>query len=279
MIGWSGQLTNVDACWVRNPARQLSPSYAVAEYLHTVDRSDKLAMLEHYAPHYGKYAEDGRLPWAYGFRIADNTSFDQLLLAHDLLRADPDTRQCVVSVWKPDDLERGLEIATSGEVSKGYVPCTLTWQFLLREGKLHMKVDVRSQDVWLGMPYDIFIACQMLRTLAGELKVEVGTYSHTVGSLHVYERHFKQCSKALASGPSSSKRLVFGDTNFQLAAHAVELETKIRELKILDYDAALAHGFDCLDNGHQAMLACVAARWNISLPCKSPVMKEAMEQC
>jgi thymidylate synthase len=69
------------------------------------------------------------------------------------------------------------------------VPCTLNYRFFLRNDRLHMHTTMRSQDLWLGFPYDIFAATVLQELLAGWLGVELGDYHHNVDSLHLYEKH------------------------------------------------------------------------------------------
>ncbi len=66
-------------------------------------------------------------------------------------------------------------------------PCTVSLQFLLRDGLLNLRVSMRSNDLWLGVPYDFMTFSCLHRTMAVALDVNPGTYVHTVGSMHVYE--------------------------------------------------------------------------------------------
>ena len=69
------------------------------------------------------------------------------------------------------------------------VPCTLGYRFALREGALHMFTSMRSQDAWLGLPYDVFTFTILHELLAGWLNADLGEYHHLVDSLHLYEQH------------------------------------------------------------------------------------------
>jgi hypothetical protein len=71
------------------------------------------------------------------------------------------------------------------------VPCTLALQFFIREGKLHLHVNMRSSDIILGIAYDVPAFTTMQEVLANELGVELGEYVHTSNSLHCYERDFE----------------------------------------------------------------------------------------
>lgn len=110
---------------------------------------------------------------AYGFRI-DN----QLIEVARKLTADPETRQAVISIWDPYyDNAEGLHD----------YPCTVALGFALRRDELHMRVVMRSNDVWLGLPYDTFQFAQLQASLANVLDVTCGTYVHHVWSLHLYD--------------------------------------------------------------------------------------------
>jgi len=119
-----------------------------------------------------QYADEGIFHGAYGQRV-----YGQLARAHSLLVKDHGTRQAVVSIYHgPNDLERFV----------ADVPCTLTIQFLWQGPRLGMRVSMRSNDVWLGLPYDLFQFTSLQCAMADALDVEPGEYCHTVGSLHLY---------------------------------------------------------------------------------------------
>lgn len=120
------------------------------------------------APEYG----------AYGPRTVE-----QIADCVALLRADPLTRQAVVSIWNEGDLTH-----------VGDKPCTVFLQFLVRPDAgtmmaLELHVHMRSQDVWLGTPYDVFMFTQLQHTVARDLGLPVGRYVHHTTSLHIYERN------------------------------------------------------------------------------------------
>ena len=81
-------------------------------------------------------------------------------------------------------------------------PCTMSVQFLIRNGKLDVFVNMRSNDLIFGFCNDVFCWCLFQQMMLNELNakgvgVELGSYIHFAGSLHVYERHFellKKCS-------------------------------------------------------------------------------------
>lgn len=49
---------------------------------------------------------------------------------------------------------------------------------------------MRSNDAWLGFPYDVFNFTMIQNYVAAALDVAIGRYFHMVGSMHVYEEHY-----------------------------------------------------------------------------------------
>ena len=86
------------------------------------------------------------------------------------------------------------------------MPCTLGHRFYLRDGALHMHTGMRSQDLWLGFPYDVFTNTTLRELLAGWLDVAIGEYHHHVDSLHLYDHN--HVDAAALSEPSASPRML-----------------------------------------------------------------------
>jgi len=83
------------------------------------------------------------------------------------------------------------------------IPCTIALHFMLRERKLDVKVMMRSNDMWLGTPYDFTQFAILQATVAQALGCEVGEYIHAADSLHIYERDLARASEIGDSQPSS----------------------------------------------------------------------------
>lgn len=160
------------------PGRVLNPAFAVAEAIWILSGSDDPWIFA-YNRNLSQYADHGVLQGAYGPRLRRwHGRVDQLDQVRRLLLTDPDSRQAVIQLFDPERDRRGFRD----------VPCTLGYRFFLREGRLHMHTTMRSQDVWLGLPYDLFAATLLHELLAGWLGTELGEYRHTVDSLHLYMR-------------------------------------------------------------------------------------------
>ncbi|WP_116051393.1 thymidylate synthase [Amycolatopsis palatopharyngis] len=161
------------------PVRVLNPAFAAAEALWILSGSDDDWIFA-FNERLRRFADHGRLQGAYGPRLRRwRGKVDQLDAVRRRLLADPATRQAVITLFDP------------AQDFSGYrdVPCTLGYRFALREGALHMFTSMRSQDAWLGLPYDVFTFTILHELLAGWLDADLGEYHHLVDSLHLYEQH------------------------------------------------------------------------------------------
>jgi thymidylate synthase len=159
------------------PARILNPAFAAAETVWHLLGSDAPWIFD-YNSRLRRYADDGVLRGAYGPRMRRwGGHVDQLAEVARTLRKDADSRRAVIQLYDPARDAAGHRD----------VPCTLGFRFQLRQGRLHMSTTMRSQDLWVGFPYDVFFATVLHELVAGWVGAELGTYYHHVDSLHLYE--------------------------------------------------------------------------------------------
>lgn len=179
-LGVSFSIENPRDRITNNHIRQMSLSFAFGEFLWYLRGSDKLDIIEYYSKMYPKFSDDKvTVNGAYGARIfrGELSQWDQV---KKLLMRDPDSRQAIISIYEPRDLF----------LSSLDIPCTCVLQYFIRNGHLNCITYMRSNDIYLGMPYDIFSFTMLQEMLAVELNVELGSYTHMVGSLHIYEKNF-----------------------------------------------------------------------------------------
>lgn len=168
-------------CLMMIRGRKANLSIGAAEALQLVGGFSDPDFMARVSPVFRRYMDSDDLNGAYGSRV-----YDQLFTIERLIKGDRDTRQAVLMIAHPD-----LDIVNSG---KDFV-CTVYLQFLLRRGKLHCSTSMRSNDIYLGMSYDLHQFTTLQCSLANALDVEVGDYVHNVGSLHLYERDFDKISE------------------------------------------------------------------------------------
>lgn len=174
--------------------RKFSVTYMVAELLWYLSGNNETEWISKYSSFWRNISDDGSTAnSAYGARLFKRNEkiaqgrFNQWEYVIDELTRDPDSRRAIMHLRVPDDsIDAKLD-----------VPCTLALQFFIRDGKLHQVVNMRSSDVIFGIAYDIPAFTLFQELLANELGVELGTYTHTSNSLHIYEKHFDMAEKII----------------------------------------------------------------------------------
>lgn len=174
--------------FVGPPSRILNPAFAVAETVWILSGSDAPWIFE-FNGRLEQYADDGVLRGAYGPRMRRwGGAVDQLRRVIEILTEDPDSRRALIQLYDPAR-------DTAGHRD---VPCTLGFQFHLRQGRLDMTTSMRGQDVWIGLPYDVFFYTVLHELVAGWLGAELGEFRHHVGSLHIYDRDLERAEAMTA---------------------------------------------------------------------------------
>lgn len=165
---------------MKNEVRNLSIRYAIGEMLWYMSGNRDLKEIQKYTNNWDRMSDDGKVVNSnYGWCIKEKFGFDQWEYVRELLKEDNNTRQAVIHIKDADN-----------SYSKD-VNCTVYLNFLIREGKLHMLTHMRSNDIWLGFPYDIFQFTNMQILMSMELGIPIGKYTHIVDSLHLYKRDSK----------------------------------------------------------------------------------------
>lgn len=165
---------------VSHKIRNMPMRYAVGELAWYLSGSNRTEDIAQYAKKWVEISDDGKTNnSAYGHRIFSRFGYNQWEYVKELLKKDPNTRQAVIHIKDADN-----------HPTKD-TPCTVYLQFLLREDQLHLSVHMRSNDIWMGVPYDMFSFCFLQVKMAMELGVKVGHYVHYAGSLHLYARDYK----------------------------------------------------------------------------------------
>ena len=162
-----------------NPQRNLSLRYLVGEIQWYLSGSNKVEDIGKYAKMWYDLSDDGEtVNSAYGYRIFHKFGFDQLQYCIDKLKKNPYDRQCILHIKE-----------ASNKPTKD-TPCTCLLQFTCFNGRLNLHTYMRSNDIWLGLPYDMGFFTVLLQIVSKETGLPVGLYYHTVGDLHLYERHW-----------------------------------------------------------------------------------------
>jgi len=189
------ELTNPRARLSRTESRGKLFS-CIGELCWYLNGTDDTSFIVHYLRDYRKADEGGRVFGAYGPRLFKEwkgaAQFENII---QLLSTKPTSRRAVLQLFDAADLLGKHED----------VPCTCALQFLVRKGKLDLIVYMRSNDVIKGLTHDIFSFTMLQEIAACRLSVELGTYRHCVGSLHLYLSDYKTAQSFLREGWQSTK--------------------------------------------------------------------------
>jgi thymidylate synthase len=195
-------------------SRQMNLGFAVGEFLWYWRGAEDLETMLYYNKRMGAFSDDGEtLNSAYGKRILGDVEhtgakgpYTQWQACVETLLSDSDSRRAVMVINQPVDQAWAV-----GAGSKD-VPCTLAFQFFVRNDEncgdqLHMHVTMRSNDAIWGFTNDLFSftllhECMLLSLREADPEkfgsLSLGSYYHTAGSMHLYQRHFEQAEKILA---------------------------------------------------------------------------------
>lgn len=184
LINCSFEITDVNKNLYFNTYRKSPLKYISAEFIWYLMRDLDASFIEQYASLWARIKDDdGKVCSNYGNLLFGKKS--QYKWACDSLIKDKDSRQAIIHFNRPYHQK---------DNNKDFV-CTMFGQFFIRDEKLSMGIHMRSNDVIFGLssdyPFFNVVHQQMYRHLKNYYpSLEMGSYFHNCGSLHLYERHF-----------------------------------------------------------------------------------------
>lgn len=140
-----------------------------------------------------EFLVNGKFDYAYGERMnfcpggEEEDEIGNLERVIEELLRNPDTRQGILPIW---DLEKdGAYIG-----GKRRVPCSMYYQLIIRENRLHIIYNQRSADVVTHFGNDVFLAWQLKEYITQVLRskgmndLKPGYLYHNIASLHSYRK-------------------------------------------------------------------------------------------
>lgn len=121
-------------------------------------------------------------------------SHDQLTLAIERVKHQPNNRQNIVSAWNTAEIEQGLV---------GFKPCHVLFQLRRYDDVLDMCMYQRSADMCLGVPFNISSYALLLTLIANECGLTPGVLTHFLADAHVYMNHVETLKEQLQRKPLS----------------------------------------------------------------------------
>ena len=159
--------------------RGWNPAFALVEAAWVLAGRNDVKPLTEFIAKFGQFSDDGQtLHGAYGYRLRHYFGRDQIDAAVAELKANPESRRVVMSLFAPGDL---------GQHSKD-IPCNTHVALRRVRGRLEMTVFNRSNDLWLGVPYNWFVFRALQYVIARQLDIACGIQRHISSCLHLYEK-------------------------------------------------------------------------------------------
>lgn len=199
----------------------LSMAYMLGELVWYFTGRKDVAFISKFSSFWSKLSDDGvNSNSAYGDIVFNRHGYNQLEQAIKILTDDNDSRRAVINFNVPN-----VNRQTTRDD-----PCTIALEFAIREGKLDCTCVMRSNDIWLGTPYDVVFFTALQKYIADRLGVTYGIYTHFAISLHVYDRHLEDIKKIWYT-PKANK------------AHKVHIDTT----KLMEYSNYFAEMCSMID--------------------------------
>jgi len=148
--------------------------------------------------------EKGDLGPVYGYQWRfwprpDGTTVDQISELVQQIRTRPNSRRLLLTALNvadfPDESISPAANASAGKMA--LAPCHCFAQFYVNEGKLSCLLYCRSQDVFLGTPFNIASYALLTHMLAQQCDLEVGELVWSGGDCHIYLNHLEQVDQLL----------------------------------------------------------------------------------
>ncbi len=113
-----------------------------------------------------------------------------------LLKNNPTSRRAVISLWDP---------INDANIHRKDTPSMMTIDFKLRKGKLNLTMMIRSNDIFMGWPANIYQLSILQKDVCKKLNVEQGVIGIFSNSAHIFKDKFDEI-KEIIEGKHDKKR-------------------------------------------------------------------------
>ena len=174
------------------PQRKANPYFHIMEAVWMFAGEDDISFLLPFNSRMAEFAEpDGKVHGAYGHRWRNHFSMDQIGSVITVLQENHETRQAVIAMWDPNELDMSPHWKDR--------PCNTHLYFRVVGGKLDMTVCNRSNDVVWGMCGANIVHMTYLQELiATAIKIPVGRYHVMSNNIHIYQHHWHYLGRPMS---------------------------------------------------------------------------------
>ena len=122
---------------------------------------------------------------------------DQLQNVIDMIKKDPTSRRHYVTAWNPCSIDR-IPLPS----------CHINFQFYVNGDELSILVNMRSCDVFLGLPFNIASYALLTYMIAHLTNLKPKELTFMLGDTHIYNNHISQCEELLTRSLKNSPTLL-----------------------------------------------------------------------
>lgn len=121
---------------------------------------------------------------------------DQIKDIINQIKFSPDSRRHLVLAWNPAEID-----------NMALPPCHYSFQFYVANNKLSCLFNMRSTDVFLGLPFNIASYATLTMMIAQICDLELGELIYSGGDVHIYKNHLEQVKLQLTREPKKLPKL------------------------------------------------------------------------
>ena len=172
---------------------------------------------------------EGTIGKAYGYQLGKKYEFktkegiklmDQVDYVLYLLKHDQSSRRIMTNIFNHEEL-KDMELE----------PCAYGTQWLVKEGKLHLILNQRSQDMLTANGWNLMQYAALQYMFAQVSGLEVGTLTHNIGDCHIYDRHIPLVEKLLEAEPVDvTPKIIINNPTKDF------YEFKVEDFEVVGYD-------------------------------------------
>ncbi|KJZ12836.1 thymidylate synthase [Marinomonas sp. S3726] len=181
--------------------------------------------------------EEGELGPVYGaqwrsWKGHDGQEYDQISELIKGLKSNPNSRRHIINGWNvaclPDESKAPDVNAAEGRMA--LPPCHVLYQFYVCDNKLSASLYIRSNDLFLGNPYNTASLAFLTHMIAQQCDMEVGEIVISIGDCHLYSNHIEQAKIQVQRTPKALPKLKIHRKPESI------FDYKFEDFEILDYD-------------------------------------------
>ena len=165
----------------------------------------------------------GELGPVYGRQWRNFNGVDQIKNIIEELKVSPTSRRLIVSAWNPEEVK-----------DMALPPCHTLFQFNSDGKTLDLSLMQRSQDKFLGGPFNIASYSLLLMMVAKEVGLKPGNFVHFSGNTHLYSNHLDQAEEQIMRF-DNAKNEDFNDVKVILDYEKSIFDVEPKDIKLENY--------------------------------------------